>query len=239
MRRFAALLLLAAACSKPAAGQACKKDGQQACADERDSLVCVDGKWETLTCRGSGGCKSAGNDVACDNDSYAPGDPCDSAQNDYECGTDKVSVVRCSGKHWKLAGKCPGPKGCTSQKQKVTCDDSIADIGMPCATEGSAACSGDKHAMLQCKHGMMAEVAKCRGTKGCDVAGPSATPTCDTTVAEIGDACEKDDEAACSPDGKQLLRCRSHVMTAMQSCKKACKVTEKVHADDTREIQCE
>jgi len=222
MRRLALLLLLAAACSKPAAGGACKKDGQQACADERDSLLCIDGKWETLTCRGPGGCKSAGNDVSCDNDTFAPGEPCDVSQNDYECGPDKVSVVRCTAKHWKLAGKCPGPKGCTSQKQKVSCDDSVADIGMPCATEGSAACSGDKRALLQCKNGMMMEQAKCRGAAGCDAT--SGVPKCDSTIAEVGDACGNDDEAACSSDGKQLLRCRSHVMAATQACKKTCKV---------------
>jgi hypothetical protein len=222
--RLAALLVLASACSKPAAGQACKKEGRQVCADDRDSLVCVDGKWETLTCRGRGGCKSSGNDVACDNDSFSAGEPCDISQSDYECGTDKVSVVRCVGKHWKLAGKCPGPKGCTSLKQKVTCDDTVADLGMPCATEGSAACSGDKKAMLQCKHGVMTEVAKCRGAKGCEVGASSTTPTCDTTIAQIGDACDKDDQAACSVDGKQLLRCRSHVMTASQDCKTTCTV---------------
>lgn len=211
-----------AACSKPAPGEACKKDGQQVCADERDSLMCVDSKWERLTCRGAGGCKSAGNDVACDNDAFSVGEPCDVAQNNYECATDKVSVVKCVGKHWKLAGKCPGAKGCTSQKQKVSCDDSIADVGMPCATEGSSACSGDKASLLKCKGGAMVEDAKCRGAKQCDPT--SGVPKCDTTIAQVGDACGNDDEAACDQTGKQLLRCRSHVMTSIQTCKGACKV---------------
>ena len=223
MRALVVALLAVAACTKPSPGASCKKEGQQVCADERDSLVCTDGKWETLTCRGPGGCKSAGNDVACENDSYAPGDPCDIAQSDYECGTDKVSVVECKGKHWKLVGKCPGPKGCSSQKQKVSCDDSVADLGMPCATEGSAACAGDKHALLKCKGGVMVEAAKCRGASGCDAT--SGTPKCDTTIAQVGDACGQDDEAACSVDGKQLLRCRSQVMAATQTCKSACKVS--------------
>jgi hypothetical protein len=222
MRRLALLLFFCAACSKPAAGGTCSKDGRQVCADERDSLVCVDGKWETLTCRGAGGCKSAGNDVACDNDAFSPGEPCDVSQSDYECGTDKVSVVRCTGKHWKLVGKCPGPKGCTSLKQKVSCDDSVADIGMPCATEGSAACSGDKHSLLKCKGGLMMEAAKCRGTDGCTLV--SGVPKCDATIAQMGDACGEDDAAACSLDGKHLLRCRSHVMASTQDCKSACKV---------------
>jgi hypothetical protein len=226
MRALAWLVVvpvLAAACSKPTAGEACKKEGQQVCADERDSLVCVDGKWEKLVCRGAGGCKTAGSDVACDNDTFAVGEPCDLSQNDYECGPDKVSVVQCKGKHWKLAGKCPGPKGCTSQKQKVACDDSIADPGMPCATEGSAACSGDKQSLLKCKNGAMVEDAKCRGAKACDPT--SGVPKCDTTIAQAGDACGNDDEAACSADGTKLLRCRSHVMVAMQVCKGPCKVS--------------
>ncbi len=220
---FVVLFLAAAACSKPAANEACKKEGQQVCADDRESLVCVDGKWEKLVCRGSGGCKSAGGDVACDNDTFAVGEPCDLSQNDYECGPDKVSVVQCKSKHWKLAGKCPGPKGCTSLKQKVSCDDSIADVGMQCATEGSSACSGDKQVLLKCKNGAMAEDAKCRGAKGCDAT--TGLPKCDTTIAQAGDACGNDEEAACSADGKQLLRCRAHVMAAMQACKGACKVT--------------
>jgi hypothetical protein len=223
MRWLGLVLLFVCACSKPVAGEQCKKEGQQVCADERDSLVCVDSKWEKLTCRGSGGCKSSGNDVACDNDTFAAGEPCDVAQNDYECGPDKVSVVQCKNKHWKLAGKCPGPKGCASQKQKVTCDDSVADVGMPCATEGSAACSGDKQSLLKCKNGAMGQDAKCRGAKGCDAT--SGVPKCDTTIAEAGDTCGADDEAACSSDTKSLLRCRSHVMVSMQQCKGACKVS--------------
>src|SRR5579872_968736 len=137
MRRaalVATLLAATAACSKPVAGESCKTENQEVCADDREALVCVDAKWEKLTCRGAAGCKSSGNDVACANDTFADGEPCDPAQNDYECGPDRVSVMKCKGKHWKLAGKCPGPKGCVSQKQKVTCDDSIADVGMPCAT---------------------------------------------------------------------------------------------------------
>ena len=113
MRALVVALLAVAACTKPSPGATCKKEGQQVCADERDSLVCTDGKWETLTCRGSSGCKSAGNDVACANASYAPGDPRDIAQSDCACGPDQVSVVECKGTHWKLVGKCPGPKGCT------------------------------------------------------------------------------------------------------------------------------
>lgn len=220
---FVVLSIVFAACSKPAAGESCKKEGQEVCFDEREALVCVDAKWAKLTCRGTGGCKSAGNDVACDNDTYADGEPCDISQNDYECGPDKVSVVKCKGKHWKLAGRCPGPKGCTSQKQKVSCDDSIADIGMACATEGSAACSGDKASLLKCKSGVMVEDAKCRGAKGCEVS--SGIPKCDTTIAQAGDTCGNDDEAACSSDGTKLLRCRSHVMSASQTCKGACKVS--------------
>ena len=223
MRALAPALLILAACGKPTAGEACKTEGQQVCADEREALVCVDAKWEKLTCRGPGGCKSAGNDLSCANETYAAGEPCDPSQNDYECGPDRVSVMKCKGKHWKLAGKCPGPKGCTSQKQKVTCDDSVADVGMPCATEQSAACSGDKTALLKCKSGTMTEETKCRGTRACDVS--SGVPRCDTTVAQAGDPCNADDDAACATDGKQLLRCRSHVMVAMQACKGACKVS--------------
>jgi hypothetical protein len=219
----AVFVLVPFACSKPTAGEACKTENQQVCADEREALVCIDGKWGKLTCRGAGGCKSAGSDVSCANDSYADGEPCDPSQHDYECGPDKVSVMKCKGKHWRLAGKCPGPKGCTSQKQKVTCDDSIADVGMTCAIESSAACSGDKSTLLKCKGGSMVEDVKCRGAKACDLS--SGVPKCDTTVAQAGDACANDDDAACATDGKQLLRCRSHVMVAMQPCKGACKVS--------------
>jgi len=223
-------LLLAVACSKPAAGEACKKEGQRVCASESKALVCVDAKWEELPCRGSGGCKSAGSDVSCENTSNLEGEPCDLGDDGYECTVDKKSVVQCKGKHWKVVGKCPGPNGCTSDKQKVKCDDSISDVGAPCAFDNTFACSSDKKLLLHCKSGTMVEDSKCRGPKGCD---PTATTAkCDTTVAEPGDSCVTEDESACSVDSSHMLKCRSGRMSAVQSCKGGCKlVGTEVHCN--------
>ncbi len=218
------------ACTKPSAGSACKKEGERVCASESKALVCVDAKWEELPCRGAGGCKSSGSDVACENATNLEGEPCDLGDDGYECTVDKKTVLQCKGKHWKSVGKCAGPNGCTSDKQKVKCDDSISDVGTACAFENQFACSSDKKLLLHCKNGAMVEDSKCRGPKGCD---PTAsTAKCDTTVAKAGDSCVTEDESACSVDSSQMLRCRSGMMTTVQTCKGGCKlVGTEVHCN--------
>jgi hypothetical protein len=208
--------LLGTACTKPVAGAACKKEGQRACESDSKALVCVGAKWEELPCRGAGGCKSAGDDVSCENQTNLAGEPCDIGDDGYECTVDKTSVIQCKGKHWKVVGKCPGPNACTSDKQKVKCDDSVADVGMACAFDNTFACSADKKLLLHCKSGAMVEDSKCR----------------DTTIAEAGDSCITEDESACSVDSSHMLKCRSGTMAAVQTCKGGCKlVGTEVHCN--------
>ncbi len=146
---------------------------------------------------------------------------CDGASDGYECGADKASVMKCDGGRWTLVGECLGPKGCTSA-QKISCDDSIADVNEPCATEGSAACSRDGSRLLECSGGAMIQRASCRGELHCQVRG--GTPTCDTRIAQAGDPCGGDGEVACAVDGRSLLRCTNHVMVETRTCPDSCAV---------------
>ena len=45
---------------KPKAGAGCKIEMKEVCVDAKAALVCHDGKWEDMTCRGAAGCSKVG-----------------------------------------------------------------------------------------------------------------------------------------------------------------------------------
>jgi len=62
---------------------------------------------------------------------------------------------------------CRGMHGCRKQFDKIECDDTLANLGDPCDTEGDISCSVDKTALLTCKGSKMTHTKNCRG--GCSV----------------------------------------------------------------------
>src|SRR5450755_279443 len=142
------VVLSVASCKKPKAGDTCKTEAKQICADKSNSVICVDSKWEALPCRGMMGCTTTAGDVDCDNDGYNAGEFCDPASDDYECSVDKKAMLKCTGKHWKLNDKCLGQNGCVSSAKEVKCDNSVSELGAPCEHEDTYACTTDGKAIM-------------------------------------------------------------------------------------------
>lgn len=234
-RRFAmlsAILLvsLLAGCKKPKVSEPCSKEGKQVCASKTDSLVCVSGRWEALPCRGAAGCAASGADVQCANDGYQDGEPCDIAEDDYECSVDRKAMLQCKAKHWKTVDECLGPSACTSSSKQVKCDNSVSELGAPCQDDKTYACTADGKQMMVCVGGKMVTDSPCRGGHGCRKQFDKIQ--CDTTVATAGDACEHEDDAACTVAGDQMLQCKGGKMTVARSCAGGCKVVvDEIHCN--------
>lgn len=210
-------------CKKPKPGDDCKTEGAQLCVDKASSIVCAEGKWETLPCRGTLGCSSSGGEVTCQNDGYLAGEACDPAQDDHECSTDKKSDLKCTGSHWKEVDRCLGPSACKSTAREVSCDNTVSEDGAPCISDGDTACSRDGKSLLLCSGNKMTVHEPCRGDGGCK--SVSGKPTCDTSIAEVGDACDEEGFSSCSVDRKSVLLCKEKRRISMRACKTGCRVS--------------
>ena len=61
---------------------------------------------------------------------------------------------------------------------------------------------------------------QCRGASGCASSGGKLT--CDTSVAKLGDACDKKLEGqafSCTPDGREILVCKGGAFVLDETCK--------------------
>jgi hypothetical protein len=112
---------------------------------------------------------------------------------------------------------CKGKAGCSTVQERTACDISGNQPGDVCGTgdEGIAVCAGDD-AMLAC-HGRRFERVSCRGPRGCEMV--SAQASCDQSVAEVGEACKKENAKACSADKTQVLSCQGGRMAAQYLCR--------------------
>jgi len=113
-----------------------------------------------------------------------------------------------------IAG-CGGSRASSTDVHALPGPPSIV-VGARCAIESDNACSSDGAALLRCKSGTMVERSRCRGAKGCVVI--AGTPTCDRTVAEVGDACDAESETACTPKGDAVVQCRGKTMIQTTVC---------------------
>jgi hypothetical protein len=114
---------------------------------------------------------------------------------------------------------CGGPLGCKKADTDLLCDQSESTAGAVCVGDDDRACTPDKTAVLVCKDGRFVVAASCRGKKGCSPLGKLAT--CDATIADRGEACEKDAAFACSGDGKTMLKCTLHKWETHRFCRGA------------------
>jgi hypothetical protein len=166
------------------------------------------------------GCKS----------SKKAGDKC--SADEASC-IDKTNILECQAGVFAQM-QCKGPKGCSEKvtgathsgrtvttNYAVECDFTAGAEGDPCLDDTSM-CSADKTTMVTCKDKKLTRSA-CLGAKGCT---ESATKIdCDTTLQPVGAACDAD-EAACSPDKKQMLHCVKNKFAVAANCRgpKACTV---------------
>ena len=133
---------------------------------------------------------------------------------------------------------CHGPAGCKEAGEKITCDNNLASVGDACDHDGDPACSTDKKTRLKCTAGKFALDGACRGPKGCSWQSKGDTDTfdCDTSVGQVGDACDGDD-STCTENKKQLLHCEGKKLVLVDACKgpKGCWIDakkSKVFCDD-------
>ncbi|HYQ14120.1 MAG TPA: hypothetical protein VEQ58_00120, partial [Polyangiaceae bacterium] len=102
-------------------------------------------------------------------------------------------------------------------QERTACDISGNEPGDVCskADEGVAVCAGPD-AMLAC-HGRKFERVPCRGPRGCAMLGEQAS--CDQSVADVAEACNKPNAKACSVDLTQVLSCVDGQMAAQYFCR--------------------
>ncbi len=133
----------------------------------------------------------------------------------------KQSMVICKSSKWQVAA-CKGPEGCAQQGTIVKCDETLAQEGDDCGIQTGEhySCSLDKKSQLKCEAGKWKMAAKCGGPKGCEAKFPFVK--CDNSTSAVGDACSKDGDAACSPDGKSVVECKNGKFEATQKCDGKC-----------------
>lgn len=206
---------------KPKAGGSCKIETKEVCVEDAKALACHDGKWEEIACRGPDGCVKNGGEHICDQSVAEDGDACNLA-DDYVCTGDKKGMLQCTKNKWTLVQSCLGERACVMEKKKVTCDNSVANVGDACREEEDYACSPDKKAALACRKGQFVQASLCKGPKGCRVTGSKEQGfkvECDDSVAAAGDACEKEEHFSCSADERTILRCRNKKFELEEKCK--------------------
>jgi hypothetical protein len=144
--RYLVLLLfpvfgLFACSSKPSAGGKCTT-GTLACLDAKTGLFCgKDGTYESLSCRGSDGCKAAEGKVTCDQTVASVCDVCPGSV--LACDTAMKSVLACTDGKFVPTETCKGAGTCKVGKGKnlAACepDSTVATTG---ATVPAAAATG-------------------------------------------------------------------------------------------------
>jgi len=210
MKRIAwALIVIAAAVScteKPKPGGKCE-NGRRTCQDPKTSLFCVNGSYQTDTCKGPRGCYQDKDNGACDVTNNVDGDPCPPALEGFTtCRADRKSRLMCkSGKY--VVENCKGAEGCTTEQAGVaTCDRGPPDLGETCTLENRQACSVDSKSFLLCKDGKYVLGQKCPGKYGCKDSGGGLV-SCDPNGPFVeGDLCFFI-QGACTADGKSLMEC--------------------------------
>jgi hypothetical protein len=220
---FGCVLLAGVASSgcKPKAGGGCKIETKEVCIDEKKALACHDAKWEEMTCKGPDGCSKATGEHVCDQSVAEDKDVCNLA-DDYVCTGDKKGMLQCTKNKWTLVQSCLGDRSCVMEKKKVTCDNSVANVNDACREEEDYACTPDKKAALACRQSKFVQASLCKGPKGCRVAGSKEAGfkvECDDSVAQVGDACEKEEHFSCANDEKSILKCKNKKFDVEEKCK--------------------
>ncbi len=222
---FVTSLVVLVGCSKPKEGGTCTPgptsfgNGPGTCTDKQNAIVCVDGTFKKLKCaKGAVGCMEVMGDVSCDVIKDV-GEPCPAAQK-ADCSSDGKKMLACEGGAWKL--RMPCSKLCVSNVDGVRCENASGAIGDPCTAEqkDSAVCSEDKLQLLVCDGAKFFSASSCRGQNKCRAVGKQIQ--CDSSMAEIADACEEEGILSCDTAKKTMLKCVNKKFVKEQACKKRC-----------------
>jgi hypothetical protein len=111
------------------------------------------------------------------------GAPCSSA-GEARCEGNARMLV-CSDGQWRAIA-CGGPTGCVASDRFVDCDERRATPGDPCGKdgEGTASCSVDGKASLECRGGVWQTFEQCPGPAGCTVTDDRRFVDCDGAPGE-------------------------------------------------------
>ena len=158
------------------------------------------------------------------------------------CTLDKKALLHCEAAKMVVAMTCRGPAGCRVDGEDLHCDYTRAVEGDPCDVEDFA-CSTDGKRELRCDGVRFVAANTCKGPDGCRLTPGTKkgfTLSCDANVADVGDACMRDDQWACSSDMRAELRCARGRFVLTTTCKgrRACRVT-KNRGDDTTTVACD
>jgi hypothetical protein len=213
-----------------AEASSCSMEDNMACAPDKTTMLrCKGGKWaRAKTCSGPKACDVGGLFAWCDLANAVEGGLCESDLKEnkaaYACTADKKAMLGCKDSKWKKVEGCIGELGCTSAT-RVSCSGAVVNPGDFCipGAEDDYACAIDGKSMLKCEATGWKAMRSCLGAKGCSALWNNVE--CDETVQELGAPCRREDEAACSTDGKTILECKSGKFAKSHVCPKACKVS--------------
>lgn len=206
---------------KPKAGGSCKIETKEVCIGDKKALACHGGTWEEMSCNGPAGCSGEG---PCDQ-SVAEKDEVCNLSDDYVCTGDKKGMLQCLKNKWTLVHSCLGDRACVMEKKKVTCDNSVANLGDACREEEDYGCTPDRKSAIVCRGGTFVQAILCKGPNGCRVVLDTKKQRykleCDDSIANVGDACERDKEEhySCSADERAILRCRGKRFEIEEKCR--------------------
>jgi hypothetical protein len=211
---------------KPKAGTPCSAEGKKVCIGDDALLVCEHGTFAAFSCKGPGGCSSAGDIASCDITRNAQGDPCPSDDTGRKaCKPDGKTQLRCDHGHFTEVA-CAGVGGCKTREDGTSqCDRGEPDLGTTCSSMSPSSCNLKSDSLYGCVGGKWAVTRACRGPHGCkpsDVVGTY----CDLGVVAGGDACESDEEGrvTCGPERAGLYTCKDGRFQLLGACPagKAC-----------------
>ena len=223
---FVVSVVVLAGCSKPKEGGSCTAGpilghGKGTCVDKQNAIVCVDGTFTKMKCRKSAtGCMEVVGEVSCDPVKEV-GEAC-SADQANDCSSDGTKWLECEGGKWKQHMACS--KLCVSNVNGINCENVAGSVGDPCTAENKekdqAECSVDKLHLLLCDGEKWYSAASCRGQNKCRAVGKMIE--CDTSLAELGDACEEEGTLSCDTAKKTMLKCVEKKFVKEQACKRRC-----------------
>ena len=211
------MILLGVGC-KPTVGSSCDK-GEARCVDGKHELVCQAGKFIESPCNGPAGCGTTARGTSCDFSGNQAGDACSTDEEGTAICANRDGMLACHAGRYAIV-PCRGGHGCLNAEGRALCDTSVAEAGDPCNEESLKACSSDGTKVLICKQHAMKPFYSCRGDNGC--ISNAGKLSCDTSVAKLGDACDKRLEGqsfACSADGAAILVCKGGAFDLDQTCK--------------------
>ena len=145
-----------------------------------------------LHCGGPTGCRLDGRMIWCDQSLASENDLCLAPHTtqfgDGACTPDRKAMLACTNGRFQPVSSCHGPQGCKHDAGKIACDNSAAEPGDLCRTEGNLACSLDGARVLTCKAGKFRAAARAAAApSGAAPARPRSR--CDQSIASEGDPC--------------------------------------------------